>query len=344
MIHLKKVTITIILLFFVLISHFSSVVRAQQVSIGVSPPLLELYIKPGKSVLIAYKIENNGDPVVLKSFVLPFEPKDSLGNIRIIPEFQGPVRFNLDNSIIQLNQPYVMKSNDSQQLLLRIRVPEGAPEGDYYYTLLTETQPPPVVEGVAMGRAKASIGSNILVTVTQNGNLDLNGKISTLEIIPRLKIPWGKRSINIIDATDKVPLVLVVHNKGKNFMKPEGKITLKSNFGEKATYNIIPQNILAQSERTLTASPSASYDCTLPAEQSLCKNTPSLVLSGFFVGRYQISADIGFGESSPRTFASTEFIALPLKFIVALIAVTIISALLMITIKRRQNQEIDIYK
>lgn len=310
-------------------------IRAQQVSLGVSPPLLEMHIKPGKSVLIAYTLENRGDPVVLKSYVLPFEAKDSNGNIRIKPTFEGPIRFSLDNSLMKLNQPYVLKTNDSQQLLLRIRVPEGAPEGDYYYTLLSETQAPPVTEGITSGRAKASIGSNILVTVTGTGVVDIKGAVSLFDVIPRFRFSFGGKIYNIVDSSDQVPVVMVLANKGRNFMKPQGNITMHGALGAKAVHTIIPQNILAQSERRITATPSATLDCNDQCNEQ----RPSLVLSGFFLGRYTLSADINFGENSPKIFATTAFIGLPLKFGTVGIVVLLITLTLVRMLKKSESDE-----
>src|SRR3972149_1602861 len=113
--------------------------NAQQVSLSISPPLLELFIKPDKSIVVAYKLENLGDPTFLNLKILPFEAKDSLGNIRVKSEFEGPVRFSLDNSDLKLNQPFFLKTNVSQQILLRIRIPGNITDGDFYYSLLAET-------------------------------------------------------------------------------------------------------------------------------------------------------------------------------------------------------------
>ena len=70
------------------------------------------------------------------------------------------------------------KTNDSQQILLRIRIPENITDGDYYYSLLAETTPPTSSEGIGSARAKATIGSNILVTISNSGNIDIKPKIS----------------------------------------------------------------------------------------------------------------------------------------------------------------------
>jgi hypothetical protein len=298
-------------------------VNAQQVSLSISPPLLELFIKPGKSVMVAYKLENLGDPAFINLKVLPFEAKGNLGNIRIKSEFEGPVRFSLDNADLQLEQPFYLKTNGSQQILLRIRIPENITDGDFYYSLLAETSPPTAVEGADSARAKATIGSNILITISNSGNIDINPHLALFSL--RGGLAFGQ-DLKIFDSGDKIPVLLTVDNKGKNLIKPEGQITLKGNFGETAKYDIISKNILAQSERLLEATPSANLDSSsLPT---------SLVLSGFFIGKYSLSTQIGFGENSPTIFGSTSFFAFPFK-ITAGILITVLVILLIV----KRNKE-----
>ncbi|MFH0979762.1 MAG: hypothetical protein V1803_02360 [Candidatus Roizmanbacteria bacterium] len=292
-------------------------VNAQQVSLSISPPLLELIIKPGKSIMVAYRVGNLGDPVILTAKVLPFEVKDNFGNLRIKKEFEGPIRFNLDNADLQLEQPFFLKTGDSQQLLLRIRLPEGAPEGDYYYTLLAEATPPKSSEGIGSARARATIGSNILITVTESGSVEVKPRVALFSTGPK-----------IFDSFDKIPLTLIVENKGKNMIKPEGEIILKGNFGEEIKYDIIPKNILSMSQRLVEATPSAQFE--KPA---------SLVLSGFFIGLYRLSTKISFGENSPTVFASTSFFALPFKLIAGLVVVIIITILVIRRFSKNEDED-----
>ena len=300
-------------------------VNAQQVSLSLSPPLLELFIKPGKSTMVAYKLDNLGDPVFINLKVLPFEAKDNLGNIRIKPEFDGPVRFSLDNPDLQLEQPFFLKTNDSQQILLRIRVPENITDGDFYYSLLAETAPPTASEGMAGARAKATIGSNILVTISNSGNVDIKPRVVLFSTRGGLTL---NRNWKIFDSSDKIPLVFIVENKGKNMIKSEGQITLKGNFGETAKYNVISKNILAESQRLLEATPSAQIDCDNNRTEQACLFPTSLLLSGFFIGRYNLSTQISFGENSPTIFGSTSFFAFPFKItggvLIAILIIVII--------------------
>ena len=183
--NMRRFIIFIIVIIFIII--ITPDAQAQQVSLSLSPPLLELFIKPGKSIMVAYRLDNLGDPAFINLKVLPFEAKDNLGNIRIKPEFEGPVRFSLDNSDLQLDQPFFLKTNGSQQILLRIRIPENITDGDFYYSLLAETAPPTASEGIDSARAKATIGSNILVTISNSGNIDIKPRVVLFDILSKLK-------------------------------------------------------------------------------------------------------------------------------------------------------------
>jgi len=327
---MKRKTFFIFVLFASYFMFHLSFVHAQQISLSISPPILKFYIKPGKSIMIAYRITNDGDPTIMATKVLPFEPRDNTGNIRIKNEFEGPVRFSLDNADITLEQPFFLKTRDSQQLLLRIRIPDGAPEGDYYYTLLAESQPPPTLEGVQSAGAKATIGSNILITVTNTGVIDVKGKVALFDVLPRYKMNFFGNKINIFDSNDKIPVVLIVENNGKNVITPEGEIKMKGGFGETAKYDIIPQNVLSQSQRLMTASNSAELDCPERGKQPVyCRQPITLLISGFFAGLYRLSTTINFGENSPNVFGATAFVAIPFKLTFGLLISIVIGIVIL---------------
>ena len=286
---------------------------AQQVSLGISPPLLEVLIKPGRSIMIAYNLENSGDPVHIYVKMMSFEPKDNFGNVRIKNKLEGPVLFNLDNSDIKLSLPFFLKSLSSQQLLLRIRIPENAENGDYYYSLLAETVPAASTEGIGSAQVKATIGSNIIITVTDSGVVEVKPKIILFDVLSKINFNFFGKSIKIFDSFDKIPIMLVIKNEGKNLIKPQGEISLKGSFGLTSKYDIISKNILSESQRLIEATPSAGFD-----EQ---QNT--LTLNGFFTGLYHLSADINFGENSPQVFASTSFFAFPFKLLFGLAIVIV---------------------
>jgi len=314
---LLGMTLGIVLLFFPLI------VIAQQVSLSISPPIIEAVMKPGKSIMIAYTLKNNGDPVIINSKIVNFEPSDNFGNIKLGLEATGPVRFSLDNADLQLGQAFFLETGKSQQLLLRIRIPDRAPNGDYYYSLLAQTERGEILEGVTSSGARATIASNILITVTDSGIIDVQPRIARFDILSKIKI---------FDSFDKIPVVLYVENRGNNLIKPEGQINLRGTFGGTAEYDIIPKNILSRSQRLVEATPSANL--TAKAEDL---GPTSLVLSGFFVGKYNLTTNISFGENSPTVFESTSFFAFPFKIAIGLIIT--VAATVFITRKYSSKEE-----
>ncbi|MEK7523209.1 MAG: hypothetical protein AAB569_06495, partial [Patescibacteria group bacterium] len=90
-------------------------------------------------------------------------------------------------------------------------------------------------------------------------------------------------------------------------------------------YDIISKNILAESERMIEATPSASFT-----------TSTSLILSGFFIGRYSLSTQIKFGENSPTIFGSTTFYAFPFKILGGVLLSLII---VLFILKRRKDND-----
>ncbi len=192
---------------------------------------------------------------------------------------------------------------------MRIRIPENAPEGDYYYAL-TLTSSPNIPQAQNTSAAtQITISSNILITITESGKLDIKPKIVFFDVIPPFRLPFlGK--IKLFDSFDKIPIVLKVANTGKNLMKAEGEINFEGIFGAKANWKIVPSNILSQSQRLIIASTEAGI------KPFFYKKRPvSFILpSGFYLGKYTLRTKLSFGKESPIILtAHTTFLAFPLK-------------------------------
>lgn len=295
-------------------------VRAQSVSLSVQPPLVEAAIKPGKSILVGFTVANTGDPTIISAHVSTFVPRGIDGHIVLTDTQDTPIRFNLENSNIELGKPFFLKDQKGQQLLLKLRVPEGTPEGDYYYTFFVQNELGRRIEGVPSAQTQARVGANMLVTVTKTGDVEVMGSIGKLSITPRFTFSIFGKTYPIIESSDQVPVSLILQNTGSNLIKPRGSIELKGSFGEKATYSLVSQNILRKSSRLIQASQSATLSTQLPSQNS------SLTLKGFFVGKYTLSAVVNFGDVSESKSATFVFYAIPYKLIAAFVIVLILSA------------------
>lgn len=297
---------------------------AQQITLSMSPPLIETLIKPGKTILIGYTVQNLGDPTTLEFKIRPFTPQGDLGDMNIDDELISPVRFSLDNTDLELEKPFFIKQKDHEQALVRIRVPEGTPEGDYYFVILATSHPVPAIGGTTSTLAKATIGSTLLVTVTKSGQLESKGRISLFSIQPDFTLKLFGKEYYIVESGSKIPVSLVVQNLGRNLIKPQGEITLRGPMNSKASHALVPQNILASSQRRITAENPKN-----PTEGS------SLLLSGYFTGAYTLSTRVHFGENTPQLYASASFIGVPLRLMGAILLVMAVSVIIVVTLKKR---------
>jgi len=330
-----KKHITYALLLFVLIACATflqpSISYAQSISLSLTPPLIELTIKPGKSVVIAYTLTNTGDPTILTSFVRPFAPSGIYGELAIAHEFSGPVRFNLENSAIQLDTPFFLKTGASQQLLLKIRVPEGTPEGDYYYSFLSQNIPGKLAEGTSQPTAQGAIGANILVSVTGTGVFHSSALIQQFTVdAPYVFNLFGKKVL-LFESSDSIPVKLVAANKDTNLIKPSGTIVLKGSYADAAEFAIVPENILSNSSRLLHATPSGE----------LKDNHTTVLIGGFHIGKLVLSTNVMFGNKNEIARASITLYALPFKLIAATFIAMIVGIIIVKKFTSQEAAEID---
>ena len=122
----KKILLTFFSFSIILLPLFcAQKIFAQQIVLSVSPPLVEAMIKPGKDIIIGYKIQNLGDPTIITTKMTTFSPYGNTGDIKIKKQLEGPARFNFENSDISLGDAFFLNNNTGQQVLLKIRIPHG---------------------------------------------------------------------------------------------------------------------------------------------------------------------------------------------------------------------------
>jgi hypothetical protein len=312
--NMKKIILIFAFLFFMAPGS----VFAQSLELSMTPPLIEVAIKPDKSVVIAYTLTNSGDPSVFTTYVRPFLPQGVYGELQIAPEFSGPVRFNLENSNIQLDTPFFLKSGQGQQLLMKIRVPQGTPEGDYYYTFIAENVPGKLAEGTSTPVTQGAIGANILISVTNSGVFESSAHISQLKVMPRYTLNLFGKKFSLFESSDPIPVRLIAQNSGKSLVKPEGVMRLKGTFGGEEEFVLLPENILANSSRLLHATPSGKLNT----------NEASLTIQGFHLGKFVLTSTLTFGNKNQPVRSSVIFYAVPFKLFAATMVAIMIGILI----------------
>ncbi|PIY72354.1 hypothetical protein COY87_01395 [Candidatus Roizmanbacteria bacterium CG_4_10_14_0_8_um_filter_33_9] len=306
--------------FTILYCLFTNLSYAQQITLSLNPPIVETIIKQGKSILVGYTVTNGGDPTTMRFKIRTFSAQGTSGAMNISDELIGPVRFSLDNADLQLEEPFLLRTGAYRQAVVRMRIPEGTPDGDYYYVLLVETETTPGINGSSGSISKASVGSPLLITVTQSGKVQIKGNIESLRISPRYTFTLFNVPYQIVDSSDMVPVFLTLRNDGNNVFKPEGTISIKGGFGETMTRSLIAQNILSNSSRIVSCSP----DC---------------IFSGFFWGRYEVVASVRFNDKQSPLTISTIFIGIPFKYIFGIFITIVITMSIFIKRKRKEKDK-----
>jgi hypothetical protein len=289
-------------------------VNAQQAQISFDPPITYVATQPGKTLDVPINLENKGDPGTIKLKVRPFQVTDSFGHTEIKEGGELPVKFSLeqDNLNFNLDEAFFIKTNETKKIRLRIEVPSDLSEKDYYYSVLAELQAPPEQEGVTSTRIKVTVVSDVILTVTQSGALVNKGKILSFSATSPHSFMLGGK--NIFDSSYPVHLSLLLENSGHNFIRPQGKVDLRGQFGAHASFELPTATVLAGTQRNL-----------------------SLEVPGLYFGRYNVAATISLGEGAAVVFAQTSFIAFPFRL--AFIVIAAIFLILVIRLRKKRKNK-----
>jgi len=278
-------------------------------------------IMPGKSITQVFRVENSGDEMMLNTQILPFKPKDEFGNISLGGATSKEVAppqgwFSFENADISLGKPFVIKSGESRQIILKIKIPENAREDDYYFTLLIQGEPKRKINGPTTLEAGV-IGANILLTVSRTDKPVKKGEIVEFKI--------ANLKFKILDSFDKPEFLLRVKNTGRTFWKPFGKIKIEGLLGQKWEEELLPENVLADSIRQIRmATTSASPTSHLALPTSL-----------FLIGPYRAKAEFNLEEdkSGETLSSSLSFLALPVKLVLGIL----IGILILLTVLKARK-------
>jgi len=268
----------------------NSPIYAQEVSLSISPPILEVTIQPGKTVTQTYTIIDGGIPIVISPKIVPFVPLDQNGHPEII---EDPNSINAFSNWFSFDPtPVSLSSGDSHNFNVKFTPPEAAEEKDYYFTLLLATQNDNGLD-INQTQSQARIGANILLTISKDGNPQKSASISLFSA-PRL-----------IDSFQNIIYKVSIKNIGSAFFKPKGTITVNQIlFGPKTTLKLAPQNILVGGARVVSCIDGENLiPCQLPSK--------------FLIGIYKATLSFTPDESGQAIAKETYTVAFPFSIVIA---------------------------
>jgi len=232
--------------------------KAQDFSLSISPPLLEIMLQPDKSITQAYEVKNEGNQLLyLTAFISPFLPDPQTGKVlyeQNQPSILPQPQFSLNNANLNLGETFILQPNESQQLVLKIKASKNVAEKDYYATLfIAQSVTGRQLLNQTAAQFSGQIGSHLLITVSQAGEFDFIGRIAQFKPLPK-----------IADLGEKINFNLIVANEGQTLFKTNGKIEIFDWLGKKKKEILLrPDNILVDSQRKITCLDEPCYFSSL---------------------------------------------------------------------------------
>ncbi len=284
---------------------------AQDLSLSISPPIVEIMIMPGKQTEQTFSIINEGLDGYASVKVVPFTPEDEEGSVNVIdnPNFPDPARyenwFALTDPSVKFGDKFFIKQGEKKNIKLRISPPADTREKDYYFTLLYE---------VNNQGTTAKIGANLLISVSKDGKPYKKARIVEFSA-PKL-----------IDSLGKLNYTLRIENTGQYFFKPTGTIGINPLFGRKEIIKIAPVNIISAATRRVP--------CIKEEELLIQCAYDKRVLIGFYKATASFTTD---GEGK-EFFAQATTIALPFSIVFAITSVFLAYFL----INKKSTREVDL--
>lgn len=297
-------------IFFTLVGLFllPQNVQAANYGLSISPPLLRIHIKPGKSITQVFTIENlsKTDQILIASIV-PFTEADHFGNPILDPKANANWLsfFSLVNSQIKFDQPFTIVAESSEQLILSLSIPETAPLKDLYATLIVSTYDNSLNQELMGTSLRATIGSNLLITISSSAFPDTILKIEDFFPIEGTYLKIG--NLYFVDSITPVKFTATAYNEGSFTAETKGVFRVSSNNKPVFMQGVLPINVIAKSKRQLTNTDGHSFVFS-----------PSIGN----IGTHQISLEIKTENSNTQSTINVFF--LPLKLFLGLLLTFII--------------------
>ncbi len=318
---LRSVGITFILILTSVICHPASI-NAAGYGISLTPPLLRVNIKPGKSITQVFTISNlSGEDKLLVARIVPFSQSDEQGNpsidLKSTPSWLN--YFSLANTNIKLGSPFTIKANSSEQLILTLSTPASAILRDLYATLLISTYSNVAVLNYQGSQVSATIGANLLITIHSDINPPTILKIKGL--VPQSGSFFKIGRYYFADNITPITFSASVKNDGNYTSETRGIFRVTNNHDVPVYLDgILPVYVISNTQRTLVNIDGRNFSFT-----------PNLSQIGFYKAVLQINTENSHAENASDIFF------FPFKILSGLIFASIFLSVIIRTTKMKSS-------
>lgn len=309
----------------------TSFANAQDVSIGVYPPIMQVDATAPAKPKADIFLENLTDKSVDISITYkPFTAANTNdGQIQIVDSFQNFPDPLFANRILILDQEKAVKTinlapKQGKKLSLELLIPANEQKGDYYFSVIFSTN---------LSSSTLANASQVQGGVSMNVLLSIGPKGQTQGYIKDFSTPLFVNS-------GPVPFKVNIVNTSDHFIAPTGNITIKNVFGQEiGKVDLLGVNILSKSERFIPdltqANPSSDVYKTI--SKTIDKNVDPVAIwpEIFLIGPYQATLHINLGDNQTTLVRSITFFAFPITYIIGLILIIIIVIFIILRVKKK---------
>lgn len=286
-----RLRIYIVMVF--LAGMFPASINAQSVGVEVQPELSIVYAKPGSTITIPVVIKNTGNQGSFMVKGVGLKPQGVHGDL--VPTHELPQGIRMEPRV---TEPFFLPTGAERKLEMNVVIDPLVSTQDYYVATQITSVGKKRAEGKSSVAIDLTVLSTVLLTVTNDGNMDISGYISSFNT--------GKSSgVRIYDSTHEIPLNLVIHNSGDNWMNVSGTITASGMFGDKKLIKIPTQRVLANTKRLMRSTQTSTPEHTT-------------LLSGMHIGKYTITARMAIEGRNTIATKTITFIGFPFRLVGAL--------------------------
>jgi len=321
---MKRFLICLFLIFGFLAFNASSVF-AQEINIGVYPPIFQANTTPPAQVSAPLDLYNLSDsPLSIDIIIKPFTAAASEDG-ETSYSFDNPTQSFIGRNVRILDEDKAVTSLDltakeTRKLKLSINVPKDQSHSDYYFSIIFESKDQSAI-GANISRAVGGVATNVLLSVGPKG--------PTMGNIKEFSVPFFVQK-------GPVPFTLKVENQSDHYITPTGEILITNLFGQTiGKVDLLPVNILSG---TIRAIPDLqSYKDSLSSSNSIFDMKTAFWNEKFLLGPYSAKVTVSLSDSGPVFQRKIYFFAFPLLYLLGIIVVIVIIFIIWGKIRKKVN-------
>jgi hypothetical protein len=310
------------------IFYTASPANAQEASLTINPPLIEIEAIPPTTLETPITIKNNSDDEVnLQILLLPITQSGSEnGEVQFLSDtdaFPGANKNITEHIEIRERSQKIttveLLPKEVKKLDLYIGIDKDEPYSDYYFSVVFL---PPTIskdnnEEISGSEIRAGIGTNVLLSVGQRNRP--KGLIDTF-------------STPAFVQSGPVPFTVRIKNTGTHYLTPSGYIIVENMFGQKiGKVTLHKANILYGTTRAFISDEAFKDQLQKRAKNEKAElpdamTTPTIIWpESFLLGPYKATLTVSLSDNGPKLVREARFFAFPWQLLIGILVSIVIA-------------------